>query len=214
LIIAPRLGKRPNAIFSLDIASAHHGESGSHLGLYSDLQLLPCPKTNAPNALNAIAMPEQQADDERVLVKFDMARAMWPGTLEYNISVALRDAPPNIQMPLLMFPEYVSERAQKRYDLWSGIAGLILSLSITPFFMFGMAIWTERFSIRSIFIVSAVVIALLSIPFAMLRYAFRQKRLSRRAARLAELKEENGLRLAFEWTAPKSRYEKPGVLHG
>jgi len=117
-------------------------------------------------------------------------------------------------MPLLMFPEYVSERAEKRYDLWSGIAGLILSLSLTPFFMFGMTIWAEGFSKRGIFIVSAVVIAFLSIPLAMFRYAFRQRRLSRNAARLAELKEENGLRLAFEWTAPKSRFEKPGALPG
>jgi hypothetical protein len=163
------------------------------------------PKQNAPNALNAIALPEQQAGDERVLVKFDMARAMWPGTLEYNISATLRDAPPTMQMPLLMFPEYVSERAQKRYDLWSGIAGLILSLSLTPFYMLGLAIWTTGISTRGIVIVSAAVITLLFILFAMFRYAFRQKRLSRSAARLAELKEENGLRLAFEWTAPKSR---------
>ena len=163
------------------------------------------PKQNTPNALNAIALPEQQAGDERVLVNFDMARAMWPGTLEYNISAALRDAPPNIHMPLLMFPEYVSERAQMRYDLWSGIAGLILSLSLTPFYMLALAISTTGVSTRGIFIVSAFVIGFVIIPFAMFRYAFKQKRLSRSAARLAELKEENGLRLAFEWTAPKSR---------
>ena len=87
-------------------------------------------KPHAPNALNAIAPPEQPADNERVLVKFDMARSMWPGTLEYKISAIIRDLPLNSQMLVLMFPEYVSERVQKRYELWTGIAGLIVQFSL------------------------------------------------------------------------------------
>jgi hypothetical protein len=170
------------------------------------------PKLDAPNTLGATAPIEQQTDDERVLVKFDMARAMRPGTLEYKISTIMKDVPPSIQMALFMFPEYVSARAQKRYELWTGIAGLILSLSLTPFFMLGMAIWTEGFSIKGFIFASAIVIAFLSVPFAMFRWGFRAKRLSRSAARFAALKEENGLRLAFEWTAIKSRHENPRAL--
>jgi hypothetical protein len=167
------------------------------------------PRPDVPNALNAIAPPDRPTDDERVLVKFDMARAMSPGTLEYKISTIVRDVPPDVQLPFLMFPEYVSEWAQKRYELWTGIAGIILSLSLTPFFALGMAIWKEGISTKGIILVSAAAIAFLSIPFVMFRWGFRAKRLSRSAARFAEFREENGLRLGFEWTAIKSLYQKP-----
>jgi hypothetical protein len=197
----------PNAVLALVMASP-----GAIWGCIQIYNYYLGPKTNAPDTLNAIAFSEDPADDERILVKFDMARSMWPGTLEYKISAALRDAPPNSQMLFLMFPEYFSERAQKRHDLLSGIAGLILSLALTPFFMIGMAIWNDGVSTKGIFIVSALVLAFLSIPTTMFRYALRQKRLSRSAEKLAELKEENGLRLAFEWTAPKSQLENSRAL--
>jgi hypothetical protein len=172
------------------------------------------PQPKIPNTLDAVLPPDQPTDEERALVKFDMARALWPGTLEFKISTILQDVPSNDQLPLLLAPEYVSKWAQKRYDLWTGLAGLILSLSITPSFVLGMSIWRDGISTRGIVILSAFVIVFLSIPFAMFRRAFRARRLSRRADRFAELCEESGLRLAFEWTAIKSRYEKPQAPRG
>jgi hypothetical protein len=164
------------------------------------------PKPLAPNALNAVVTPEQSVDEERVLVKFDMARALLPGTFEYKISTILRNLPSDDQLPLLIAPEYVSEWARKRYDLWVGIAGLILSLAITPLFLLAVSIWTDGISTKGSIVVGAIVVAFLSVPFAMLRRAVKAKRLSRRAERFAKFREDNGLRLAFEWTPIKSRY--------
>jgi hypothetical protein len=154
--------------------------------------------------LNAISSSEPAADEERVLVKFDMARALWPGTLEYKISAALRDVPPTVQMPLLMYPEFVAERAKKRHSLWTGIAGLILSLSMTPFFALGMALHEVGITPKGILFSIAMAIAVFGPAFLMFRWGTKAKRISRCAERFAEIKKENGLRLAFEWTAPRS----------
>ena len=162
------------------------------------------PQPTAPGTLNAIASSGRKPEEERVLVQFDMARWMWPGTLENKISVILRGVPASLQMPLLMFPKFVVERAQKRYELWTGLAGLLLSLSITPFLALGLALFQVGITAKSILVTSAMVIAVVAPASVMLRWGFKAKRISRCAASFAELQKENGLRLGFEWTAMKS----------
>jgi hypothetical protein len=161
------------------------------------------PDAKVPEPFNATAeLPS--SGDERVLVKFDMARAMMPGSLENRISAILRDVPHDDQMPLLVFPEYVREKKQSSWELWSGLTALYISFLPWVYFSMYLFISTRDLTPRQLFFEIAIVIALPVPPTLTFRKALRAKRLARRAVRFIELQNENGLRLAFEWTASKT----------
>lgn len=168
------------------------------------------PRPKGPDTLNAISSPDRP-DDERVLRKFDMARAMWPGTLENRIAMILRDVPVRDQMPLLLFPEYVRDKAQSSYELWIALAVLYISFLVPPYILFPMVMSQDAFTAKQIFVISVLTLVLATPPIVMFRRGLNARRLSRRAARFIELqKEENDLRLAFEWTTLKPlANEKP-----
>jgi hypothetical protein len=107
-------------------------------------------------------------------------------------------------MQFLTFPEYVGEKAHKRHDLWIGLGGLALNIAFVLLPALFTAVWQVGITARSASIASVVVLAVLAPTIAMLRWGFRAKRVSRSAERFADLQKENGLRLAFEWTAIKS----------
>jgi hypothetical protein len=168
------------------------------------------PDPKAPDTLNAISSSDR-SDDERVLRKFDMARAMWPGTLENRISMILRGVPARDQMPLLLFPEYVREKSQNSRELWLALAVLYANILGPQYILFSIAIFHGAFTAKQMFVIVGSMLVLAAPPIMMIRRGLNARRLSRRAARFIELqKEENALRLAFEWTAIKPPSERPG----